>query len=114
MIAIAARSLNPGHYLLPMISTNGQIGALKAAHRWKKFGELALSQTGLLRTSSIANIQGTLLLGLLESQEHIRWNLLGMLGNMARVAGLFRDPDIFQELDENQRNLRRYLHRNNF
>jgi hypothetical protein len=108
IIAIAARSLNPGHWLLAQIFSNGQLGALRAGNRWKKYGELALSQTGLLRKSRIDNMQGTLLLGLLEQEEHVRWNLLGMLGNMARVAGLHRDPNIFQELDEKGRNLRRY------
>ena len=109
MIAIAARSLNPGHWLLSLISPNAQVGSLRCAYQWKKYGELALSQTGLLRKSSIPNIQGTLLLGLLEDEDHVRWNLLGMLGNMSRVAGLFRDPEIFErEVDEEGRNLRRY------
>jgi hypothetical protein len=108
MIAIAARSLNPGHWLLPLISPDGHVGALRVANRWKKYGQLALSQTNLLRKSSIANIQGMLLLGLLEEGDHVRWNLLGMLGNMARVAGLFRNPSIFKELDDHAQDLRRY------
>ena len=99
--------------LIAVVGATGQQGgavvrALRAGNRWKKYGELALSQTGLLRQSRIDNMQGTLLLGLLEQEDHVRWNLLGMLGNMARVAGLHRDPNLFQELDEKGRNLRRY------
>ena len=108
MIAIAARSLNDGHELLPAISSEGQIGALRFSKRQKKFGQLALSQNKLLQKSSIKNIQATLLLCLLEDQEYIRWNLLGLLGNMARIAGLYRDPNSFQELDDTTRNIRRY------
>ena len=108
MISIAARSLNNGHELLPAVSSEGQIGALRFSKRWKKFGQQALSQNKLLETSSITNIQATFLLCALEDQEYIRWNLLGLLGNMARVAGLHRDPNSFQELDDKTRNIRRY------
>jgi hypothetical protein len=108
MIAIAARSLNEGHELLHLVSTEGQVGALKMSQRWKKIGQLALSQNSLFQRSSITNIQAVLLLCLLEDQYYVRWNLMGLLGSMTKIAGLYRDPDAFQELDENGRNTRRY------
>jgi hypothetical protein len=50
-----------------------------------------------------------LLLCLLEDGDHTRWNLLGLLGNMARIAGLHRDPNVFSEqIDEKGRIVRRY------
>ena len=108
MIAIAARSLNDGHELLSAISSEGMVGSLRMAKRWKMYGQLTVSQNSLMQKSSLANIQALLLLCSLEDQDHVRWNLLGLLGNMARIAGLYRDPDAFAELDENARNLRRY------
>jgi hypothetical protein len=39
-----------------------------------------------------------LLLCLLEDADHVRWNLMGLLGNMACVAGLHRDPRDFKNL----------------
>ena len=108
MIAIAARSLNNGHELLPAISSEGQVGSLRFSERWKKFGQLALSQNKLLQKSSITNIQATFLLCSLEDQGYIKWNLIGLLGNMARLVGLYRDPNSFQDLDDKTRDLRRY------
>jgi hypothetical protein len=107
MIAIAARSLNDGHELLPEISSEGMVGSLRVAKRWKIYGQLAVSQNNLMQKSSLGNIQVLLLLCSLEDQDHVRWNLLGLLGNMARIAGLYRDPDAFAELDDKARNLRR-------
>jgi hypothetical protein len=107
MVAIAARSLNASSELLPLVSSSGQPGALKAVKRWKSYGQLVLSECGLFRMSSLTNIQGLLLLSSLEDLDHARWNLLGLLCNMARIAGLHRDPDSFKELDEKVRSLRR-------
>lgn len=109
MISIAARSLNDGHGLLPLISSEGTLGALRFSNRLKKYGQLAISQNNLMQRSSLTNIQALLLLCSLEDQDHVRWNLLGLLGNMARIAGLYRDPDAFQGLEDNARNLRRYF-----
>ena len=109
MLAIAARSLNASNELLQLVSSDGQqLGALKAAKRWKRYGQLALSECNLFQMSSLTNIQGLLLLSSLEDLDHARWNLLGLVCNMARIAGLYRDPDCFQELDQKVRNLRRY------
>lgn len=107
MVAIAARSLNASSELLPLVSSDGQLGALKAAKRWKGYGQLALSECNLFRMSSLTNIQGLLLLSSLEDVDHARWNLLGLVYNMARISGLYRNPDCFQELDERVRKLRR-------
>jgi hypothetical protein len=108
IVAIAARSLNEGHPLLTLISSEGMPGALKAASRWKKYGQMSLSQTCLFRTSSLTNIQAMLLLSIIEDADHVRWNMLGLVGNMARLGGLHRDPNVFQELDDSDRSLRRY------
>ena len=110
MIAIAARSLNEGDLLLPRVSSEGIPGALKSSNRWKKYGQVILSENDILQRSSLGNIQSMLLLCLLEDGHHVRWNLLGLLGNMARIAGLHRDPRVFQELEEPERNLRRLFH----
>jgi hypothetical protein len=108
-ISIAARSLNPNHEILDLISPDGQIGALKMSRRWKSYGQLALSQNDMLRKSSLRNIQALLLLCILEEVDAVRWNLLGMLGNMSRIVGLHRDPNVFREqLDEKGRKTRRY------
>jgi hypothetical protein len=107
MVAIAARSLNPSSELLPLLSSEGQRASLKTAKRWKSYGQLVLSECNLFRMSSLSNIQGLLLLSSLEDVDHARWNLLGLLCNMARISGLHRDPDTFKELDEKVRNLRR-------
>jgi len=107
IIAIASRSLNEGHQLVSRVSSEGVPGALKAANRWKKYGELALSQTGLLNKSSVYLIQALLLLSILETEDHTRWNLLGLIGNMARVAGLHRDPNVFPALGDKERAVRR-------
>lgn len=107
MVAIAARSLNASSELLALVSSNGQIGALKAAKRWKQYGQLALSDCNLFRMSSLTNIQGLLLLSSLEDADLARWNLLGLVCNMARISGLHRDPDSFEEFDEKVRKLRR-------
>lgn len=107
-ISIAARSLNPDHEVLALISPDGQAGALKMSRRWKSYGQLALSQNDMLKTSSLRNIQALLLLCILEEVDAVRWNLLGMLGNMSRIVGLHRDPDVFREqLDEKSRKTRR-------
>lgn len=109
-LAIAARSLNPGHEILPLISPDGQTGALKMSRRWKSYGQLALGQSDLLKKHSLRNIQALLLLCILEDADAVRWNLLGMLGNMSRIVGLHRDPDVFRDqLDEKGRMIRRYL-----
>jgi hypothetical protein len=107
MLAIGARSLNDGHWLTNLISPDGQAGTTKLSQRWRKYGQLALSQSGLLEKSNVANIQAVLLLGILEDVGHVRWNMLGMVANMATIAGLHRDPDVFKRLDENKRDLRR-------
>jgi hypothetical protein len=108
-IAIAARSLNPNHEILSLISPDGQAGALKKSRRWKSYGQLALGQNDMLKKSSLRNIQALLLLCILEDSDSVRWNLLGMLGNMSRIVGLHRDPDVFRDqLDEKGRNTRRY------
>jgi hypothetical protein len=110
-ISIAARSLNPDHEILSMISPDGQPGALKMSRRWKSYGQLALGQNDMLRKSSLRNIQALLLLCILEEFDAVRWNLLGMLGNMSRIVGLHRDPDVFREqLDEKGRKTRRWSH----
>jgi hypothetical protein len=108
IIAIAAQSLNAGHDLLAEITPDGPAGALKLSKMWKAYGQMALSQNHLLKRSSLRNIQAMLLLCLLEDGDHVRWNLLGMLGNMARIAGLHRDPNVFSEqIDEKGRMVRR-------
>ena len=107
IIAIGCRSLNDGSQLLSQISSEGMQGALKAANRWKKYGQIALSQTELFKRTGLTNIQALLLLSLLEDSDHVRWNMLGFLGNMARIAGLHRDPNVFQELEEKERSFRR-------
>jgi hypothetical protein len=107
MIAIASRSLNDRHQLLPQVSSEGGLGGLKAAGRWKKCGETALSQNCLFRKSSIYNIQAVLLLSIYEGGDNVRWNLLGLVGNMARIAGLHRDPNVFLELEDKDKSLRR-------
>ena len=86
----------------------GQLGALRLSKRWKKYGQLALSQSNLMHKSSLSNIQALLLLCSLEDVDHVRWNLLGLLANMARIAGLYRNPDAFPQLDDKARILRRY------
>ena len=108
MIALAAHSLNEGHPLLEYLSSEGQAGALKLARRWKICGEMALSQIDPLRRTTVSNIKVLLLLLLLEDIDHVRWNMLGLLVNMARMTGLYRNPDVFDELDERSRLLRRY------
>jgi hypothetical protein len=109
MLSIAARSLNEGHWLSNLVSPDGLPGTLKLAQRWKMYGKLSMSQAGLLEKSSVPNIQAILLLAMLEGTDHVRWNLLGMVVNMARIAGLHRNPDVFRELGEKDRNLRRYV-----
>jgi Fungal specific transcription factor domain len=107
MLAIAVRSLNDGHELMQAVSTEGQLGALKMSKRWKKYGQLALSQNNLMQRGSLTNIQALLLLCSLEDRDHARWNVLGLLGNMARITGLYRDPSAFPELDDKAQKLRR-------
>jgi Fungal specific transcription factor domain len=109
MMAIAARSLNEGNEILNMISAEGQTGALNLSRRLKKVGQLALSQNGLFQRSSLSNIQCTLLLFYLEDREYVRYNMLGMLVTMAKIAGLYRNPEVFSELDAVQRQIRRRL-----
>jgi Fungal specific transcription factor domain len=108
MLAIAARSLNQNDILLPDISTEGLPGALKASNRWKKYGQMASAENDLFRRSSLANVQAMLLLCMLEDGDHVRWNLLGATGNMARIAGLHRDPRVFKDIEESDRVLRRF------
>lgn len=109
MLAIAARSLNPGHELIPLISSEDQIGVLRVSRMWKQYGQLTLSQLQFLKRSSIATIQALLLLCLSEDEDQERWNTLGLLGSMAKAAGLYRDPDRLDELDNQQRAIRRYI-----
>jgi len=108
MIAIAARSLNPGHQLLPMLSDKGQAGAMSWSRRWTKYGHLALSQKKFMHRSSLTSIQAMLLLALVAAADNIRWNLIGLVTNMAKIGGLFRDPSKFPDLDDKTRDLRRY------
>jgi hypothetical protein len=108
MLSIAARSLNAGHPLLPMLSDADQSGALTWARRFKQYGHLALSQNKLLHRSNLTSIQAMLLLALGAEEDNVRWNLVGLVTNMAKIGGLFRDPSKFTNLDDKVRNLRRY------
>lgn len=108
MIALAARSLNPGHPLLAMLSASGQPGALRWSRKWRKYGHLAMSQNKLMHRSSLVSIQAVLLLSLGTEEENIRFNSIGLVANMAKIGGLFRDPSKFTNLDEKICNLRRY------
>jgi hypothetical protein len=111
IIALAVQSLNVGDELVAEIAPEGYSEALKLSRRWKAYGQMALSQNHLLKKSSLRNIQAMLLLCLLEDGDHTRWNLLGLLGNMARIAGLHRDPNVFSEqIDEKGRIVRRYIY----
>jgi len=108
MLAIAAHSLNEGHPLLGFLSAEGQAGALKLARRWKIYGEMALGQIDPLRKTTLTNIKAILLLCLLEDADQVRWNMIGLVVNMARMTGLYRNPDVFEELDDRTRAQRRY------
>jgi hypothetical protein len=108
MIAIAARSLNPGHPLLPMLSASGQPVALVWARKWRKYGHLAVSQNKLMQRSSLVSIQAVLLLALGTEEDNVRFNSIGLVANMAKIGGLFRDPSKFSDLDDKVSNLRRY------
>jgi len=109
MLAMAAHSLNEGHPLLGFLSAEGQAGALKLARRWKIYGEMALGQIDPLRKTTISNIKAVLLLCLLEDADHVRWNMIGLVVNSARMTGLYRNPDVFDELDDRSRAQRRYV-----
>jgi hypothetical protein len=108
MISIAARSLNPGHPLLPMLSADGQPGTLIWSRKWRKYGHLAVSQNGLMQRSSLVSIQALLLLAIGTEGDNVRWNLIGLVANMGKLGGLFRDPSKFTDLDDKTCNLRRY------
>jgi len=108
MISIAGRSLNSGHPLLPMLSADGQPGALIWSRKWRKYGHLAISQNRLMQRSSLVSIQALLLLALGTEVDNVRFNLIGLVANMAKIGGLFRDPSKFTNLDDKLCNLRRY------